>query len=68
MANRKDEDLTNRIESGQTDLANRYRSQSDGGTRLAKPIDAAALADLLQQSSAKSSTVEAANGRVLGEL
>ncbi len=68
-ANCKDKDLTNRIEGGQTDLADCYRAHSDGGKRLARPMDVAALAVLQQQLNAESSTVdtETANGRVLDE-
>ena len=62
------EALTKRIESGQTDLADYGRAIADGGERLAGPMDATALAGLLEQLSTATSTVQAANGRLLDEL
>jgi diguanylate cyclase len=46
------EALTKRIASGQTDLADYGRAIADGGERLAGPMDATALAGLLEQLSA----------------
>lgn len=60
--------LTKRIESGQTDLADYGRAIADGGERLSGPMDTTALAGLLEQLSAATSTVQAANGRLLEEL
>ena len=62
------EALTKRIESGQTDLADYGRAIASGGERLAGPLDATALAGLLEQLSAATSTVQAANGRLIEEL
>lgn len=62
------EALTRRIESGQTDLADYGRAIADGGERLAGPLDATALAALLEQLGAATSTVQAANSRLLDEL
>ncbi|WP_081586991.1 GGDEF domain-containing protein [Sandarakinorhabdus sp. AAP62] len=62
------EALTKRIESGQTDLADYGRAIANGGEQLAGPMDATALAGLLEQLSSATSTVQAANGRLLKEL
>ena len=60
--------LTQRIEVGRTDLADYGRAIADGGARLETPIDAAGLAVLLGQLSAATATIQAANGRLEGEL
>ncbi|WP_310473940.1 diguanylate cyclase [Sandarakinorhabdus sp.] len=62
------EALTKRIVSGQTDLADYGRAIANGGEQLAGPMDATALAGLLEQLSSATSTVQAANGRLLEEL
>ena len=60
--------LTNRIEAGRTDLADYGRAIADGGARLEAPLDAAALAVLLEQLSAATAAMQAANARLEGEL
>ncbi len=62
------EALTNRIEAGRTDLADYGRAIADGGARLEAPLDAAALAVLLEQLGAATATMQAANARLEGEL
>lgn len=62
------EALTRRIESGQNDLADYGRAIADGGERLAQPMDATSLAALLEQLSAATSTIQAANTRLIEEL
>jgi diguanylate cyclase len=62
------EALSHRIEAGRTDLADYGRAIADGGARLERPIDAAALAALLEQLSAATATIQAANARLEGEL
>ena len=62
------EALTRRIESGQTDLADYGRAIADGGERLAGPMDATMLAGLLEQLSSATSTMQAANTRLIDEL
>ena len=62
------EALTKRIESGQTDLADYGRAIAHGGERLAGPMDATMLAGLLEQLSAATSTMQAANTRLIDEL
>lgn len=60
--------LTRRIETGQTDLADYGRAIADGGERLAGPMDATVLAGLLEQLSAATATMQAANTRLIEEL
>lgn len=60
--------LTTRIESGREDLADYGRQIADGGARLAAPLDAAGLAQLLDQLAAATATMQAANARLAGEL
>lgn len=62
------EALTQRIESGQTDLADYGRAIADGGERLAGPMDATMLAGLLEQLSSATSTMQVANTRLIDEL
>ncbi|KAB7646507.1 GGDEF domain-containing protein [Polymorphobacter fuscus] len=62
------EALSQRIESGRTDLADYGRAIADGGARLETPIDAAGLAVLLEQLGAATATIQAANARLEGEL
>ena len=62
------EALTRRIESGQNDLADYGRAIADGGQRLARPIDAPALAGLLEQLGSATATMQAANRRLIEEL
>ena len=62
------EALSQRIEAGRTDLADYGRAIADGGARLETPLDAAALAALLEQLSAATATIQAANARLEGEL
>lgn len=62
------EALTRRIESGQNDLADYGRAIAVGGERLARPMDATALAALLEQLSAATTTIQAANTRLIEEL
>ena len=62
------EALSQRIEVGLTDLADYGRAIADGGARLETPLDAAALAVLLEQLSAATATIQAANARLEGEL
>ena len=62
------EALSQRIEIGRTDLADYGRAIADGGARLETPLDAAALAVLLEQLSAATATIQAANARLEGEL
>jgi diguanylate cyclase len=60
--------LERSIANGQADLADYGRAIADGGERLAGPIDAAALADLLGQLGAANAAMQAANARLLAEL
>ncbi len=62
------EALTNRIEAGRADVADYGRAIADGGARLEAPLDAAALAVLLEQLGAATATMQAANARLEGEL
>ena len=62
------EALTHRIEAGRTDLADYGRAIADGGAALGAPLDAAALAVLLEQLGAATATMQAANARLEGEL
>lgn len=62
------EALTNRIEAGRSDLAHYGRAIADGGARLEAPLDAAALAELLEQLGAATATMQVANSRLAGEL
>ena len=62
------EALTQRIASGQTDLADYGRAIADGGERLAGPMDATVLADLLEQLSTATATIQVANSRLIDEL
>jgi len=62
------EALTQRIDAGRTDLADYGRAIADGGARLETPLDAAALATLLDQLGAATATMQAANARLEGEL
>lgn len=62
------EALSQRIEVSRTDIADYGRAIADGGARLELPIDAAALAVLLEQLSAATATIQAANARLEGEL
>lgn len=67
-AHEQAEALTQRIESGRTELADYGRAIADGGAALEAPLDAAALAVLLEQLSAATATMQAANARLEGEL
>lgn len=62
------EALSRRIAVGRTDLADYGRAIADGGARLETPLDAAALAGLLEQLSAATTTIQAANARLEAEL
>ncbi len=62
------EALTRTIDAGQSDLADYGRAIADGGQRLAGPMDSASLAALLEQLSAATATMQAANSRLIGEL
>ncbi|OYU14055.1 MAG: hypothetical protein CFE37_12820 [Alphaproteobacteria bacterium PA4] len=62
------EALSRRIAAGRTDLADYGRAIADGGARLEAPLDAAALAALLEQLGAATATMQAANARLEGEL
>ncbi len=57
-----------RIQSGQTDLADYGRAIAVGGEKLAGPLDATALATLLEQLGAATASMQAANGRLMAEL
>jgi len=60
--------LTNRIEAGRTDLADYGRAIADGGAALGAPLDAAALAALLEKLGGATATIQVANARLQGEL
>jgi diguanylate cyclase len=62
------EALTHRIEAGRTDLADYGRAIADGGAALEAPLDAAALAALLEQLGEATATMQAANARLESEL
>jgi diguanylate cyclase len=62
------EALTSRIEAGRTDLADYGRAIADGGAALGAPLDATALAALLEQLGAATATMQVANARLEGEL
>ncbi|MFZ4690650.1 MAG: diguanylate cyclase [Polymorphobacter sp.] len=62
------EALTHSIEAGRTDLAEYGRAIADGGAALETPLDATALAELLEQLSAATAAMQVANARLEGEL
>ena len=62
------EALGRRIECGQSDLADYGRAIADGGVQLTRAIDATALAALLERLGAATTTMQAANSRLIGEL
>ena len=62
------EALSQRIASGQTDLADYGRAIAVGGQRLAGPIDASGLAALLEQLGGATAAMHSANSRLIDEL
>ena len=60
--------LTHRIEAGQTDVAAYGRALSAGGAALAEPLDAVALAALLDRLGVATAAMQTANARLEGEL
>ncbi|MFZ4111247.1 MAG: diguanylate cyclase, partial [Polymorphobacter sp.] len=62
------EALTRRIEAGRSDLADYGRVIADGGVALGSPLDTNGLAALLDQLGDATTTMQAANTRLQGEL
>ncbi len=62
------EALTERLASGQTDLKDYNEAIANSGARLAEPLDAPGLADLLAQMGEATQRMQAANAVLLAEL
>ena len=62
------EALTRHIEAGRSDLADYGRAIADGGVALGSPLDTNGLAALLDQLGDATTTMQAANTRLQGEL
>lgn len=60
--------LTHTIEAGQTNLAKYDRALNDGSSALSAPLEAAALAELLENLGEATTTMQAANARLAADL